>query len=52
MFLCIRTTIEEAPQVFAPPTPLEVALEDLESLLSSPSLRLLGEHTRNPFGRA
>jgi hypothetical protein len=33
------------PRVFAPPTPLEVALEDLESLLSSPSLRLLGEGT-------
>ena len=30
-------------KVFAPPTPLEVALEDLESLLAAPSLVLLGE---------
>jgi toxin-antitoxin system PIN domain toxin len=31
------------PRVFDPPTPLEDALEDLESLLTSPSLSLLGE---------
>jgi toxin-antitoxin system PIN domain toxin len=31
------------PRVFDPPTRLEDALEDLESLLNSPSLSLLGE---------
>jgi len=31
------------PRIFAPPTDLDVALEDLESLLASPSLVLLGE---------
>lgn len=31
------------PRVFSPPTPLEDALEDLDSLLASPSLTLLGE---------
>jgi toxin-antitoxin system PIN domain toxin len=31
------------PRVFQPPTDLDVALEDLESLLASPSLSLLGE---------
>jgi toxin-antitoxin system PIN domain toxin len=31
------------PRVFDPPTDLDVALEDLESLLASPSLVLLGE---------
>ena len=31
------------PRVFDPPTPLDDALEDLESLLDSPSLMLLGE---------
>ena len=31
------------PRVFDPPTPLDAALEDLESLLDSPSLVLLGE---------
>ncbi len=31
------------PKVFAPPTDLDVALEDLESLLAAPSLVLLGE---------
>jgi toxin-antitoxin system PIN domain toxin len=31
------------PRVFAPPTELDVALEDLDSLLSSPSLVMLGE---------
>ena len=31
------------PRVFDPPTDLEVALEDLSSLLRSPSLVLLGE---------
>jgi toxin-antitoxin system PIN domain toxin len=31
------------PRVFSPPTDLETALEDLESLLRSPSLVLLGE---------
>jgi hypothetical protein len=31
------------PRVFDPPTPLDVVLEDLDSLLASPSLRLLGE---------
>lgn len=31
------------PRVFDPPTELDVALEDLESLLESPSLVLLGE---------
>jgi len=30
-------------RVFDPPTPLEAALEDIESLLESPSLILLGE---------
>jgi len=31
------------PRVFDPPTDLETAVEDLESLLASPSLVLLGE---------
>jgi toxin-antitoxin system PIN domain toxin len=31
------------PRVFDPPTDLDTALEDLESLLASPSLVLLGE---------
>ena len=31
------------PRVFDPPTDLEAALEDLESLFDSPSLTLLGE---------
>lgn len=31
------------PRVFSNPTPLEAALEDLDSLLDSPSLVLLGE---------
>lgn len=31
------------PRVFDPPTPLARALDDLESLLASPSLVLLGE---------
>lgn len=31
------------PRVFAPPTKLDDALEDLDVLLASPSLRLLGE---------
>lgn len=31
------------PRVFDPPTDVDVALEDLESLLASPSLVLLGE---------
>jgi hypothetical protein len=31
------------PRVFAPPSPLAVVLEDLDSLLASPSLMLLGE---------
>jgi len=31
------------PRVFDPPTPLDRALEDLESLFESPSLVLLGE---------
>jgi uncharacterized protein len=31
------------PRVFDPPTPLDRALEDLESLFDSPSLVLLGE---------
>lgn len=31
------------PRVFDPPTSLDVALEDIESLIESPSLVLLGE---------
>ena len=31
------------PRVFDPPSPLRTVLADLESLLESPSLRLLGE---------
>ena len=31
------------PRVFTPPTPLDVLVPDLESLLASPSLQLLGE---------
>lgn len=33
------------PRVFDPPTDLDIALEDLESLLSSPALVLLSEGT-------
>ena len=36
------------PRVFDPPTPLQAALEDLESLLQSPSLTLLGEGPSHP----
>lgn len=36
------------PRAFDPPTPLDDALEDLESLLDSPSLVLLGEGSRHP----
>ena len=36
------------PRVFTPPTPLEELLHDLESLLSSPSLSLLGEGPTHP----
>lgn len=35
------------PRVFEPPTPLEAALDDLESLLGSPALVLLGEGRRH-----
>lgn len=46
------------PRVFDPPTEMEVALEDLDSLLGSPSLILLGEgpahvgHLRRAVARA
>jgi len=36
------------PRVFDPPTELAAALEDLESLLGSPSLVLLGEGPGHP----
>jgi hypothetical protein len=36
------------PKVFDPPTPLESALEDLESLLASPTLVMLGEGPTHP----
>ena len=36
------------PRVFDPPTPLQAALDDLESLLQSPSLTLLGEGPSHP----
>ena len=36
------------PRVFDPPTPLMAALGDLESLLQSPSLILLGEGPAHP----
>jgi uncharacterized protein len=36
------------PRVFDPPTDLDVALEDLASLLASPSLVLLGEGSGHP----
>ncbi len=36
------------PRVFDPPTPLDDALEDLESLMRSPSLALLGEGPAHP----
>lgn len=36
------------PRVFQPPTDLGAALEDLDSLLESPSLTLLGEGPRHP----
>jgi toxin-antitoxin system PIN domain toxin len=41
-------------RVFDPPTPLEDALRDVESLLESPSLVLLGEGPTHPghLGRA
>ena len=35
------------PRVFNPPTQLEIALEDLDSLLQSPSLTLLREGARH-----
>ena len=36
------------PRVFQPPTPLDAALDGLESLLASPSLTLLGEGPGHP----
>jgi len=36
------------PRVFDPPTELDVALDDLQSLLASPSLVLLGEGPAHP----
>ena len=36
------------PRVFDPPTKLEIAVEDLESLFDSPSLTLLGEGPSHP----
>ncbi len=36
------------PRIFDPPTDLETALEDLESLFESPSLALLGEGPSHP----
>ena len=36
------------PRVFDPPTDLRIALEDLDSLLASPSLTLLGEGPGHP----
>jgi toxin-antitoxin system PIN domain toxin len=36
------------PRVFDPPTDLDVALEDLDSLLSSPWVMLLGEGPAHP----
>jgi toxin-antitoxin system PIN domain toxin len=36
------------PRVFDPPTHLDVALEDLQSLLEAPSLVLLGEGASHP----
>jgi uncharacterized protein len=36
------------PRVFNPPTALESALEDVESLLRSPSLQMLGEGPAHP----
>ena len=36
------------PRVFSPPTDLIAALEDLDSLLESPSLIMLGEGRRHP----
>jgi hypothetical protein len=36
------------PRVFDPPTDLDAALEDLDSLLASPSLMLLGEGPSHP----
>ncbi|MBI5480774.1 MAG: PIN domain-containing protein [Deltaproteobacteria bacterium] len=36
------------PRIFSPPTDLTVALEDVESLLASPSLTLLGEGPTHP----
>ncbi len=38
-----------SPRVFDPPTPLDRALEDLESLLACPSLTLLGEGPGHRF---
>ena len=36
------------PRMFDPPTPIDAALEDLDSLLDSPSLSLLGEGPSHP----
>jgi uncharacterized protein len=37
------------PRVFHPPVPLEIALEDLQNVLASPSLALLAETARHPL---
>ncbi len=36
------------PRVFTPPTPLDELVEELDSLLASPSLTLLGEGPAHP----
>ena len=35
------------PGIYHPPVPLKVALEDLEAIMSSPSLMMLGETARH-----
>lgn len=41
--ICEFLRVVTHPRVFDPPTDVDVALEDLEALLGSPSLILLGE---------
>ena len=36
------------PGIYHPPVPLKIALEDLEAMMASPSLVMLGETERHP----
>ena len=45
--VCEFVRVVTHPRVFDPPTPLETVLDDLDSLLQSPSVNLLSEGPRH-----